>query len=188
MANLSLRGRCCFALAAALLLLAPASLFAQAPRFSSLYTNLKTECKAAIKLKRGEDFEGDMPLRCKGYGGYEINVGYSATSSQFTINRAGKRGEDVVVSTLQPISYDLKRRVEWRFANGKPFAVIYRIDLTKGEDGAADMWSAKNKTGEALVVKGLKGFEHIDFQVDAKTTGANLKARQMADEAYRKKP
>ena len=37
------------------------------------------------------------------------------------------------------------------------------------------------KTGEALIIKGLKGFEHIDFQVDAKTPSANLKARQMAD-------
>ena len=100
MTNSNLRGRCCFALAAALLLLAPASLFAQTPRFSSLYTNLKTDCRDAIKVKRGEDFEGDMPLRCKGYGGYEINVGYSATSSQFTINRVGKRDEDVVVSTM----------------------------------------------------------------------------------------
>ena len=188
MAMLNLRTRCCLALASALVLLAPANLLAQAPRFSSLYTNLKIECKPAIKLKRGEDFEGDMPLRCKGYGGYEINVGYSATSSQFTINRVGNRDEDVVVSTMQPISYDLKRKVEWRFASGKPFAVIYRIDLTKGEDGSADMWSAENKTGEALVVKGLKGFGHIDFQVDAKTPGANLNARKMADEAYRKKP
>jgi hypothetical protein len=160
---------------------------AQAKRFSSLYTNLKTDCRPAIKLKRGEDREGDMPLRCKGYGGYEINVGYSATSSQFTINRAGNRDEDVVVSTMQPTNYDLKRKVEWRFANGKPFAVIYRIDLTRSEDASAEMWSPENKTGEALVIKGLKGFEQIDFQIDAKTAGANLKGRQMADEAYDRK-
>ncbi len=177
-------------LAGALVLMPHAVLLAsqgQAKRFSSLYTNLKTDCRPAIKLKRGEDLEGDMPLRCKGYGGYEINVGYSATSSQFTIYRAGNRDEDVVVSTMQPINYDLKRKVEWRLANGEPFAVIYRIDLTRSEDGSAEMWSPKNKTGEALVVKGLKGFEHIDFQIDAKTAGANVKARQMADEAYGRK-
>ena len=92
----------------------------------------------------------------------------------------------MVVSTMQPISYDLKRKVEWRFANGKPFAVIYRIDLTKEDSGAADMWSPENKTGEALVIKGLKGFEQIDFQIDAKTPGANIKARQMADAGYKK--
>jgi hypothetical protein len=162
---------------------------AQAPKFSSLYTNLKTDCHDAIKLKKGEEYGSDMPLRCKGYGGYEINIGYSASSSQFSINRIGKSDEDVVTSTMQPLDYDLKRKVEWRFANGKPFAVIYRIDLTKGDSSdAIGMWSKENKTGEHLVIKGLKGFEHIDFEVDAKTADANVKAREMADAAYAKKP
>ena len=159
---------------------------AQAVRFSSLYTNLKTQCRPAVKLKKGEEFEGDMPLRCKGYGGYEIRVGYSAMSSQFSINLIGKE-DDVVVSTMQPINYDLQRKVEWRFAQGKPFAVIYRIDLTKGTSADADMWSPQNKTGESLVIKGLKGYEQIDFEIDARQPGANLKARAMADQAYARK-
>lgn len=150
---------------------------------------MKTDCHDAIKLKKGEESGSDMPLRCKGYGGYEINIGYSASSSQFSINRVGKPDEDVVTSTMQPIDYDLKRKVEWRFANGKPFAVIYRIDLTKGDSSdAIGMWSKENKTGEHLVIKGLKGFEHINFEVDAKTADANVKAREMADAAYAKKP
>jgi hypothetical protein len=164
----------------------PRSTAGQAPKFSSLYTDLKRECRAAIKLKKGEDFEGDMPLKCKGYGGYEINIGYSAMSSQFSINRLGKPDEDVVVSTMQPIDYDLKRKVEWRLVNGKPFAVIYRIDLTKGDTSGA-MWSKENKTGESLVIKGLKGFERIDFEIDAKLATANAKAREMADAAYAQK-
>lgn len=163
---------------------------AQAPKFTSLYTNLKTDCHDAIKLKKGEELQGDdMPLKCRGYGGYEINISYSASSSQFTISRVGKPDEDVVASAMQPLDYDLKRKVEWRFANGKPFAVIYRIDLTKGDSSdAIGMWSKQNKTGESLVVKGLKGFEHIDFEVDAKNANANVKAREMADTAYAKKP
>src|SRR5580765_1063489 len=162
---------------------------AQARRFSSLYTDLKRDCRSAVKLKKGEEYGSDEPLRCKGPGGYEIKIGYSASSSQFSINRIGNRDEDVVVSTMQPIEYDLKRKVEWRLANGKPFAVIYRIDLTKGDSSdPIGMWSKENKTGESLVVKGLKGFEHIDFEVDAKTPNANQKAREMADAAYAKKP
>lgn len=178
---------CAFVLAfAALVSFGEPATNAQAPRFSSLYTNLKTDCQPAIKLKRGEEYQGDMPLRCKGYGGYEIRVGYSAMSSQFSINRIGHESEDVVVSTMQPLNYDLKRKVEWRLANGKPFAVIYRIDLTKGTSAEADMWSAENKTGESLVVKGLKGFEVIEFEIDAKNPQANLKAREMADSGYAK--
>lgn len=165
----------------------PRSTEGQAPKFSSLYTDLKRDCREAIKVKKGEDFEGDMPLKCKGYGGYEINIGYSAMSSQFSINRVGKPDEDVVVSTMQPIDYDLKRKVEWRFANGKPFAVIYRIDLTKGDTSDAMMWSKENKTGESLVIKGLKGFEQIEFEIDAKSPNANAKAREMADAAFAKK-
>lgn len=160
----------------------------QAPRFSSLYTNLKTDCRTAFKQKRGEQYGSDMPLKCKGYGGYEINIGYSASSSQFSINRIGNRSDGVVTSTMQPLDYDLKRRVEWRLANGKPFAVIYRIDLTKGDSSdAIGMWSKENKTGESLVIKGLKGFEHIDFEISANTADANLKAREMADKNYARK-
>ena len=47
----------------------------------------------------------------------------------------GKDGQSHQAGVDQPLDYDLKRKVEWRFANGKPFAVIYRIDLTKGDDG-----------------------------------------------------
>jgi len=61
----------------------------QGTAFTSQYTDLKRDCRAAIKLKKGEEYGGDMPLKCKGYGGYEINIGYSATSSQFSINRLG---------------------------------------------------------------------------------------------------
>lgn len=161
---------------------------AQSPVFSSLYTNLKTDCRDAFKLKKGEENGSDMPLKCKGYGGYEINIGYSASSSQFSINRIGKSDEDVVVSTMQPIDYDLKRKVEWRLANGKPFAVIYRIDLSKGDTSdPIGMWSKENETGESLVIKGLKGFEHIELELNAKTPNANVKAREMADAAYAKK-
>jgi len=164
----------------------PQSAAGQTAKFSSLYTDLKRDCRAAIKLKKGEDFQGDMPLKCKGYGGYEINIGYKAMSSQFAINLAGQPGEDAVVSTMQPLDYDLKRKVEWRLADGQPFAVIYRIDLTKGDTSGA-MWAPENKTGESLVIKGLKGFAHIDFEVNAKTVDANAKAREMADAAYARK-
>ncbi len=35
-----------------------------------------------------------------------------------------------------------------------------------------------------MIVRGLKGFEDIDFKVDAKTPNANVKARELADNAY----
>ncbi len=48
------------------------------------------------------------------------------------------------------------------------------------------MWRPENKTGESLVVKGLKGYERIDFEVDARASDANAKARELADKAFLK--
>jgi hypothetical protein len=87
---------------------------------------------------------------------------------------------------MQPLDYDQKRRIEWRLANGKPFAVIYRIVKSKTEQ-PEEMWRPENRGGELLVIKGLKGYEHIDLELDAATPDANVKAREMADSAYARK-
>ena len=155
----------------------------QAAKFSSLYTNLKTECKAAIKLKRGENAEGqDMPLKCKGYGGYEVRIDYSAASSSLRVQPLGKSDQSISLG-MQPLDYDQKRKIEWRLANGKPFAVIYRVVKSKTEQ-PEEMWRPENSAGEFLVIKGLRGYEQIDLELDATAPNANVKAREMADGAY----
>jgi hypothetical protein len=153
-----------------------------APKFSSVYTDLNKQCKNAFK----EVGEGqDMPLRCKGYGGYEISIGYSAASSHLSVEPKG--GEAVVSVMPQPLNHYDDKKAEWRLADGKPFAIIIRVTNYKMTDGMnMDTYSEKNKTGESLVVKGLKGYEHIDGSVDAGTQGANDKARRLADEQYGK--
>jgi hypothetical protein len=130
---------------------------AQAPKFSSLYTDLKTECKDAIKLKKGEDAEGqDMPLKCKGYGGYEVRIDYSAASSSLRVQPLGDKTDQSISLGMQPIDYDQKGKIEWRLTNGKPFAVIYRVVKSK-TDQPEEMWRPENRAGEFLVIKGLKG-------------------------------
>ncbi len=172
----------------ALLLMFTIAGAAQAPRFTSLYTNLKTDCRAAIKLKKGEGLNGeDVPLKCKGYDGYEVRIDYSAASSNLRVQPLGDKSDEAISLGMQSINYDQTHKIEWRFANGKPFAVIYRIDKSKS-DQPEEMWRPENKTGESLMVMGLKGFEHINFEVDAKTANANVKARETADAAYAKKP
>jgi len=162
----------------------PVSIHGQAAKFSSLYTDLKTECKAAVKLKKGEALQGDdMPLRCKGYGGYEIRIDYSAASSNLRIQPLGDKSDRAISLGMQPLDYDQKRKIEWRLANGKPFAVIYRVVKSKTEQ-PEEMWRSENRAGEFLVIKGLKGYEQIDLELDATTPNANVKAREMADSAY----
>ncbi len=160
----------------------------RATQFSSVYTNLNSECKNAFK--ESEVNEGsDMPLRCTGYGGYYIYIWYSAWASQIAVQMKGN--EDVsIFLAMQPLNYsdEKGRKIEWRMADGKPFAVIARISNYSDKAGAdgGNPFDPKYKTGESLVVKGLKGYENIDGTIDAKTPDANAKARQLADEKYKR--
>lgn len=168
---------CAFALA----LLLPAAHGGAAQKFSSAYTDLKTQCKPIAK---GEPQGDDTPLRCEGQGGYEIRIDFSAASSHLYVQPTACECDERVELAAQPLSYDSKRKVEWRLAGGKPFAVIFRVDKPKDGLDPSEMWRPENKAGEALLVKGLKGFERIDFEVDARGPDANAKAREMADAAY----
>lgn len=171
--------------AAALLGLAvfsrPASGGGRAPKFSSAYTDLKTRC---APVTTGEAQGDDTPLRCAGRGGYEIRIDFSAASSHLRVQPEGGDGEAAVVLPAQPLHYDARRKVEWRLADGEPFAVIVRVDKARDGLDPAEMWRPENKTGESLLVKGLKGYERVDFEVDARAAGANAKAREAADRAY----
>ena len=156
-----------------------------ATKFSSAYTDLKTQCKP---IAEGEAQGDDTPLRCEGFGGYEIRIDFSAASAHLGVQPAAGESEERIALAEQPLNYDAKRKVEWRLAGGQPFAVIFRVDKPKDGLDPAEMWRPENKTGEALLVKGLKGYERIAFEVDAKTPDANAKARELADEAYAEAP
>lgn len=150
-----------------------------AAKFSSAYTAL-TKCGSGMTRKEEKAAEqqgSDIPTRCKGYDGYDIYIYYSACSSHFT---ADKGGESIPLAT-QTVDWKQKT-VEWRMANGKPFAVIMRAYEYSGTD---DCPTGGKITGEVLIVKGLKGYERIDEAVKVKgTPNANIKAREIADKGY----
>jgi hypothetical protein len=154
--------------------------FQVATRFSSAYTAL-TKCGSGMTKKEEREAEkngSDIPTVCKGYGGYNVDISYSACSSSFSL----VRGEESISLGMQAINWTQKT-VEWRMANGKPFAVIMRkYDYAGGEQCATD----GKITSESLIVRGLKGYE-IDETVAAKSPNANLKARELADKGYAKR-
>jgi hypothetical protein len=163
---------------------------AAGPAFTSVYTDLNKDCQAAVK--ESELTEGqDMPLKCKGYGGYYVSIGYSAMASHVGVQMEGD--EDYQLGLINAgIGYSDEpgRKVEWRMADGKPFAVIVRAtsyDEEKAQQTGESPYQDKYKTGESLLVKGLKGYEQIDLKVDAKDPKANEKAREMADSNFVKK-
>ena len=126
--------------------------------------------------KEAEEHGSDIPTRCKGFGGYDVYIYYSACSSIISLDR----GDEVTPLATQAVDWKQKT-VEWRMANGKPFAVIMRVYEYAGDDQCAD---GGKITGEYLVIKGLKGYEHIDETVKKGTPNPNLTARQLADKGY----
>ena len=150
-----------------------------ATRFSSAYTTL-TKCGSGMTKKEEREAEkngSDIPSRCKGYGGYDVYISYSACASMFSL----EKGDESISLGMQAVNWTQKT-VEWRLANGKPFAVIMRVYDYAGDD----LCTSNGKiTGSSLVVTGLKGYE-IDETVNAKTPNANVKARELADKAYAK--
>jgi hypothetical protein len=149
-------------------------------RFSSAYTAL-TKCGSGMTKKEereAEEHGSDIPTHCKGLDGYFVDISYSACASMFVI----EKGEDTISLGMQAVNWKQKT-VEWRMANGKPFAVIMRFYRYAGSEQCE---TDGKVTDESLIVKGLKGFE-IDETVDTKATpNPNAKARELADQAYAK--
>jgi hypothetical protein len=146
-------------------------------RFSSRYSAL-TKCGSGLtkkEEKEAEEHGSDIPTRCKGFGGYDVYISYSACTSMITLDR----GEESLMLATQAVDWKQKT-VEWRMANGKPFAVIMREYEYAGDDQCA----TSKIIGESLIIKGLKGYETIDATVKKGTPNPNLKARQIADKGY----
>lgn len=159
---------------------APASRAAAqgATRFTSSYTAL-TKCGSGLTKKEEKEAEAqgsDIPTRCKGPGGYDVYIYYSACASIFSL----EKGEERIGLGNQAVGWKQKS-VEWRLANGKPFAIIMRLYEYAGNDQCA---TGGKITGQSLIVKGLKGYEKIDETIKATTPKANLKARELADQGY----
>jgi hypothetical protein len=150
------------------------------PRFSSKYTAL-TKCGSGMTKKEEKEAEeqgSDIPTRCKGQGGYDVFITYSACASSFSL----EKGEESIPLGMQAVDWKQKT-LEWRLANGKPFAVIMRVYDYAGNDQCP---MAGRVVGESLIVRGLKGYEEINETVDARTPNSNGKARDLADRGYAK--
>ena len=96
-------------------------------RFSSVYTDLALKCVDKFdSVGEGQD----MPLVCKGQGNYSVHVGFSACCDHVLVE--GKKGFRLQLPA-QTFGSTLNRDLEWRLANGKPFAIIFRIDRYKDD-------------------------------------------------------
>ena len=136
----------------------------QTTTFSSVYTDTTKQCKGA-----------EPTFTCTGYGGYRIVMGIGGVFAMASVELAKS---DYTLSIAEHQSIGWNPKVEWRMATGKPFAVIVRVDVNDPDA------TIPKKTGERLAILGLKGYENISASIDAKTSNANQKAREIADKGY----
>ncbi len=149
-------------------------------KFSSRYTNLEKDCKT-IGGGEGTDDASD----CRGIGGYRIQI-YAAAAMLIIVAQPPVK-KALIQLASQDFDFDGKKHtVEWRMADGKPFAVIMRVAEYGDRDNESPSYFGK-KIGETLIVRGLQGFEDLILEIDAKTPNANKKAREMADNGYKQK-
>ena len=148
--------------------------------FSSKYTDLRSQCKTP--RNQGRD-GGHISTYCDGFDNYRVHIYDTARTMEISVESTNSRKSTHIAS--QSLSFNRNsRKIEWRFKNGKPFAVImrgfkYRLD----QDGLIKY--PERRTGEYLFVRGLPGFEWIKYDVTVNSKGdPNAKARQMADDAY----
>lgn len=164
------------AIAALTFAFAAAGVAQKKPTFTSAYTSLGAGCKV-VKGGEGQD---DAKV-CPGVGGYQVRIFSSAAETNIV---AEKKGSDES-SPLVIVGLDFdesKTKLEWRLANGKPFAVIIRVPKYDGRED--DVPGPGKVIGEELFVSGVGNWEYIYEAINAKTRNANVKARQAADKAY----
>lgn len=159
------------------------SINAQVAKMTSVYTNLKTDCRAEEKIVADE-----VPFICKAVGGYRARIIPAGAWAEM-IEIIDLQGETVASLGTHGYGYSTggKRMLEWRLANGKPFAVIFRVNKFDSEaslENGDSPYLDKYKIGESLIVRGLDGYGQIDFEVDGKTKNANLAAQKKADENF----
>lgn len=151
-------------------------------KFSSVYTKLDSKiCKPISKAQSAEE---EVPLICDGYKGYKIFLGEHGQNPPMYIGREISTD----LNAWNPLDFpslngvEMGQIIEWRLADGEPFAFIIRAEFDK-QDFDTD---EKGKVNE-LVVQNLKGFAPISVSIDAqKNKRANEDARAAADAGYGK--
>ena len=141
----------------------------QATRFTSETTPLYPSKQCKTVTPAGDD-GGDPALRCPAKRGYQVDVGFSAWATHVELTGPSTR-----------VSFEgyVGKHIEWRLADGKPFAVIVSVDAQgPDEDGNTDPKATR------LQVRGINGLK-LDTEVAAHAKDAIKTAQDLADGAYR---
>jgi hypothetical protein len=166
-------------------------------KFTSVLTPVFSVASKSCKtddayISEGDEFgkvcpgRGKYKLLLSGFD-YRVNYGVVLPKTDFAVyfhpleTGAAKEFErgDLYVEKFA-------NQIEWRLADGIPFAAIARVEFYKNMGGARTFKNPKNKVGEFVFVRGLKGFENLREDLDALQTAFNPQeqAHLRADEFY----
>ncbi|MBC7808014.1 MAG: hypothetical protein H7145_17940 [Akkermansiaceae bacterium] len=158
--------------------------------FGSTYTNLgtgwKTDPRFAANAKEDEKYGRDTPLVHAGIRTYSFTEVSSAIASHRSIVSASAPGYSLDLAKGKGELEVCRDTVEWRTVNGSPFAVIARVETYDEAATLSGRLTPANRTGTYLIVRGLRGYEHIKADINvASVRHANVRARAIADAGYK---
>jgi len=146
---------------------------ALAEEFSSAYTPFDLAKCSQIQPPDAYVFEGSWA--CPGYQGFDI---YQSGADARSYAAFGKNAAQhcAAKKTFNPFNTALSP-IEWRLADGKPFAAIERWSIADDQGGQAGTW---------LVVSALRDGQscHVHY-VAGSYPNANEQARRAADDLAR---
>ena len=152
-------------------------------KFSSVYTKLNLKnCREISKPASEED---EVPYICDGYKDYKIFINTHGLA-HFFVGREISATDPQSWANLELPTFQFNagfdQTIEWRLADGEPFACIVRVEYDK-QTINPDEKGIVNQ----LVVQNLRGFAPISETIDArKNKRANGESRRRADAGYGK--
>jgi hypothetical protein len=190
------KGKICLLLALAVALTTTALAQKTKPANGSVYTQVYSKYTSACKdVDENQASEGeDVPQLCKGFGGYYLYRTSAVYRVSLAIQDARRKFSVPVIAAEDDKAKELENscvkrfgdKIEWLIENGKPFAFIVRVSYFKDTNNEQTVFNAKNKAGEYLFVRGLKGFESLQYEVNVANTAfnANEQARMLARRSF----
>jgi hypothetical protein len=139
----------------------------------SVYTSTRTsDCRAQ---KVSDDHGGDYVGRCRGVGGYKVDlIEGDLRQTLNIINPVGKMSRLDLNTFYGSFSY-IGEKLEWRTKKGSPVALISRYYIADHEGG--------NKSKSLLFVTKISPAKSCVVDIVDAVTGQNEKARELADAA-----
>jgi hypothetical protein len=140
----------------------------------SLYTDL-TDNKCTTVVTAGKDMPGNLTSKCKGVGGYDLEVYLDDERNSIGVVLPSKKTIGLDLWNYFGNFSELGEKAEWRMKNKKPVALIVRLKVSDNGDG-------KPPTSY-LVVSKVTAASACVTDIVKPGKNQNLQARRLADKA-----